>query len=225
MIGKQRRGEGSGAGGFDELAAGSRRLGHQSCLLAGSSTRIMEFRQKPLTLPVKYSTSRRGTTVSPSPSTARSRSSPAAVRALERRSRAVRAPGRAVVILDVDDARGGPRTTITAGGGLGDARVRRRRRGRVAGAAIEATAAAHRRIDILVNNAGIAHVGTVERTDRSGLRSVVPGQRQRRLPVRTGRRADHGRAGRRRDPEHGVDHVADWRAGTLCLFDEQRRRA
>ncbi len=78
--------------------------------------------------------------------------------------------GAHVVILDVDlDAARTIAASITAGRGLVDAHRCDVADAASVGAAIDATAAAHRRIDILVNNAGIAHVGTVERTEEADM--------------------------------------------------------
>jgi 2-keto-3-deoxy-L-fuconate dehydrogenase len=78
--------------------------------------------------------------------------------------------GAHVAILDVDlDAARTIAASITAGGGLADARRCDVADAASVGAAIAANAAAHRRIDILVNNAGIAHVGTVERTEEADM--------------------------------------------------------
>jgi NAD(P)-dependent dehydrogenase (short-subunit alcohol dehydrogenase family) len=78
--------------------------------------------------------------------------------------------GAHLVILDVDlDAARTIAASITVGGGLAEARLCDVGDAASVGAAIEATAAAHRRIDILVNNAGIAHVGTVERTTEADI--------------------------------------------------------
>ena len=78
--------------------------------------------------------------------------------------------GAHVAILDVDlDAARTIAASITAGGGLADARRCDVADAASVGAAIAANAAAHRHIDILVNNAGIAHVGTVERTEEADM--------------------------------------------------------
>ena len=82
-----------------------------------------------------------------------------------------------------------------------------------------------RRLDILVNNAGIAHVGTIERTSGRGSRPPVSRERQGRVPVHSGGGAGDGPAGWRRHSQHGVDRVVHRRGRSLCVFDDQGRRA
>ena len=74
---------------------------------------------------------------------------------------------------------------------------------------VYAAKSAFGRVDIMVNNAGYTHRnGDLLKVDEATLRPDHRHQHEGDLPFDAGRRADHGAAGRRRDPHDRLDRRA-----------------